>query len=310
LVCIFCSFSASANQVEILNLYDAFGHHHEGTEQDHGLSILVRYNGKTILFDSGTNSDILEMNSQALGVDLAEVDFAVASHAHLDHTGGFHYLLRVNPNVKIYYPNDTFGVSAPLNFDISGKDKSIVERLPLEQRYFQGKSTIARIETNGIHYKSVIYVKEHTQIIPGMNLIVTKSENIGYFTKYPGIDLHGHPTRDDGKAKFIGLPELSLSLSLPEGEILLVGCSHSTVEEIVMETKKQLNRDVYLLAGGYHLLPYEQKTIEGIADRLKNNLSVKNVAPAHCTGHLGFHVLTEKFGKYYRFFGQGNRIKL
>lgn len=308
-VCFLFSSFASANKFEIINLYDAFGNHHPGTHQDHGLSILVRYNGKTILFDSGTNSDILEENANALGIDLSEVDVAVASHAHLDHTGGFHYLLRINPNVKIYYPNDTFGASAPLSFDISGKDKKISEKLPTQQRYFNGTTTTAHLETNGVHYKSVIYVKEHTQIMPGVNLIATKSENIGYFTKYPGVDLHGRPVDDEGEAKFLGLPELSLSLSLPEGEVLLVGCSHSTVEEIVAVTREELKRDIYMLSGGYHLLPYDQITIEGIADRLKNKFSVENVAPAHCTGHLGFHVLTEKFEKNYRFFGLGSRIK-
>ncbi len=307
LVCFLYGFQVVAKDLEIINLYDAFGNQHAETQQGHGLSILVKYNGKVILFDSGGNSDILEKNVNALNVDLSEVDFAVASHAHLDHTGGFHYLLRVNPDVKIYYPHDTFGASAPSAFDISGKDKSVVEKLPRMQRYFQGESTAVRLESNGVHYNSVIYIKEHTEIMQGVNLLVTTSESIGYFTKYPGVDEDGNETEI---TRFIGLPELSLSLSTPEGEVLLVGCSHSGVEEIVSTARQELGRDVYLVSGGYHLIPYDQITIEGIADRLMDDLSVQNVAPAHCTGHLGFHVLTEKFGENYKFFGLGSRLKI
>ncbi|NIS17609.1 MAG: MBL fold metallo-hydrolase, partial [Phycisphaerae bacterium] len=70
--------------------------------------------------------------ANALNIDLGEVDFAVASHAHADHTGGFHYLMRVNPDVKIYFPNDFFGASGPLTFDIGGTDPHISKELPKE----------------------------------------------------------------------------------------------------------------------------------------------------------------------------------
>ncbi|RZM01555.1 MAG: MBL fold metallo-hydrolase [Pedobacter sp.] len=43
-----------------------------------------------------------------LGIDLKKIDMVVVSHAHYDHLNGIDYLLTINPNVKIYFPDDIF----------------------------------------------------------------------------------------------------------------------------------------------------------------------------------------------------------
>src|SRR5438552_14616142 len=88
------------DQNSILNLYDAFGYQKRGTILDWGFSVLVRYNRKTILFDTGNNADTFEHNVKALVVDLNQIDIAVLSHRHFDHISGFDYVLKVKPAVK------------------------------------------------------------------------------------------------------------------------------------------------------------------------------------------------------------------
>jgi len=105
----------------IVNLYDAFGPADERLTHDFGFSALVRYNGKTILFDSGSDADLLKANTEALGIDLRAVDFAVASHAHYDHMNGFDYLLSINPDVEIYFPADHFW-GASTKFSVAGAE--------------------------------------------------------------------------------------------------------------------------------------------------------------------------------------------
>jgi glyoxylase-like metal-dependent hydrolase (beta-lactamase superfamily II) len=100
----------------IVNLFDAFGALPPGAEHAFGFSVLVRYAGKTILFDAGSSADVLEKNVKAMGIDLRQVDFAVASHSHFDHTSGFDYLVAVNPHVRIYFPDDIFW-GAPFEYD-------------------------------------------------------------------------------------------------------------------------------------------------------------------------------------------------
>lgn len=285
----------------IINLYDAFGPGADGTTFDFGFSCLIVHEGKTILFDAGTNADILEANAKALGADLGAVDFAVGSHAHPDHLDGFDYLLAVNPSVKIYLPGD-FYCGAPLPYSVEGPSPGAGEALPRDQRYFQGGDTGITLRPKGrFGGADVEYVRENREIAPGVTLIVTESRTLGYFSRYP-------PHEDS--PRLVGMPEVSLSLSTKEGEVLVVGCSHSSVEEIVKQSKEHLDREIDLVFGGYHMLPYDEQTIAGVAARMRDEYGVKRAAPAHCTGHLGFKVFRETFGDGYESAGLGAAIPI
>ena len=52
-----------------------------------GLSLLIEYRGKRYLLDAGGSKRCAE-NADRLGVPLSEVDAAILSHAHFDHSGG------------------------------------------------------------------------------------------------------------------------------------------------------------------------------------------------------------------------------
>jgi 7,8-dihydropterin-6-yl-methyl-4-(beta-D-ribofuranosyl)aminobenzene 5'-phosphate synthase len=297
----------------IINLYDAFGEEKEGLTWDFGFSCLVKYNGRTILFDSGTNADIFKRNVETLGVDLRKVDYVVASHAHFDHINGFDYLLEINPDVEIYFPFDPFwGANIP--FDVSGQEPGVADSLEMRMRYFQGDYETCRFNQSGRFWKAnVQFIRQNSEIEPGVKLIATSSPYMGYFSKYPNLDIDesGMAFNNDLKdnTTFIPLQEISLSLETDEGEVIVVGCSHSTVEKIIMETKNYTENDIALVYGGYHLLPYKREVLQQMADRLKNDLGVKRVAPAHCTGHLAFRTLKMAYGEHYLFAGLGEELK-
>ena len=73
----------------------------EGVGAEHGLSLWVEACGKKLLFDSGASGLFLE-NAARLGIDIAEADFAVLSHAHYDHGGGLAAFLQANSRAKVY----------------------------------------------------------------------------------------------------------------------------------------------------------------------------------------------------------------
>jgi len=325
LVCIVIVFSACSrenkktsvleNQIDyreieentIINLYDAFGEDKEGLIKDFGFSCILKYKGKTILFDGGTNADIFKNNVEALNIDLSKIDFAIASHSHFDHINGFDYLLKVNPDVKIYFPFDLFwGANIP--FDVSGTDSMIIDSLDKRMQYFGGDFKDYHFNQTGRFWNANIeFIKENTEIEPGIKLITTSSPNMGYFNKYPSLD--ACENCESHSAKFNGLKELSLSLTSDDGEILFVGCSHSTVEKIIVESKEYTDNAIEMVYGGYHLLPYDRTALTQLTSRLKNDLKVKNVAPAHCTGHLAFKILKDSFGENYVFAGLGEIVK-
>ena len=157
------------------------------------------------------------------------------------------------------------------------------------------------------------FVKEHLQIENGVKLVFTRSPYLGYASKYPSVEemkIQGEESETSGDIQFAGLPELSLSLSTDRGEVILVGCSHSSVQNIVVDTKGFTGEPVHLVYGGYHMLPYGREEISTVASRLKNELGVERVAPAHCTGHLAFKVLMDVYGEDYLFAGLGSTVRM
>jgi 7,8-dihydropterin-6-yl-methyl-4-(beta-D-ribofuranosyl)aminobenzene 5'-phosphate synthase len=297
----------------ITNLYDAFGEDNSEMAKDFGFSCILKHNGKTILFDAGTNADIFKKNVEALNIDLKQVDIAIASHAHFDHINGFDYLLEVNPDVKIYFPFDLFwGANIP--YDLSGQEATIIDSLDKKMQYFGGDFKSYEFNQTGRFWTANIeYIKENKEIAPGIKLVTTSSPFMGYFSSYPkvAIDSQDGIMTDNPAtvAKHVELKELSLSLSTDEGEIVIVGCSHSTIEKIVAETRSYTNNNIAMAYGGYHLLPYDRKTLTDLSLRLRDELEVKKVAPAHCTGHLAFKILQNHFKENYVFAGLGTTVK-
>ncbi|HPJ02830.1 MAG TPA: MBL fold metallo-hydrolase [Candidatus Limiplasma sp.] len=74
---------------------------------EHGLSLYIEASGYKILFDTGQSSAFIR-NAETLGVDLAQVDFAVLSHAHYDHSGGISSFLQFNDHAKVYVSQYAF----------------------------------------------------------------------------------------------------------------------------------------------------------------------------------------------------------
>lgn len=293
----------------ITNLYDAFGKD-TSLVKDFGFSCITNYKGKIILFDAGSNAAIFKSNIVKLGIDLRKVDMVVVSHGHFDHLNGLDYLLEVNPQVKIYFPYDIFW-GAPVPYDATGQEPSVKDSLPKYMQYFDGGNTKFMINQSGRFWNANIeFVKTSREILPGLTLIATSSSFMGYFSCYPNksfVDGQFEQPKDD--CKQTGLPELSLSMKTEKGEILVVGCSHTGVENIITETKKQTGHKIEMVYGGFHTLPFDRKQTTALVNKLINELQVHRVAPAHCTGHLAFKLLQDAYGSDYIFAGLGETIQ-
>ena len=258
----------------LINLYDHVTGPTSGDAiPDWGYSAFIRYNGTTILFDGGTSAVILEHNAKTFGVDLREVDMAVISHNHGDHTVGIDYLVQVNPSVKIYVP-------AGSGLGGSGDEYRKGYRWQIDELYAVGQVT---------------------EIAPGATLIPTQSPHTGFFSRYP-------PHEQD--PQLYGLPELSLALQTKDGDMFLVtGCSHSGVNEIVRATKEATGAEIEFVTGGYHLGPYSREYVTEIAREMRDDLGVARAGATHCTGDDAIAVFREVFGEDYVFAGLGAHLE-
>ncbi|MDQ7969680.1 MAG: MBL fold metallo-hydrolase [Oxalicibacterium faecigallinarum] len=271
--------AAPAKDAKLTVLYDAFGK--EGAlEKDWGYAALIEVDGKRILFDTGNNGDILKKNAAAKNVDLSKLDFVVMSHRHGDHMGGLAYVLSLNPKVKIYAPKEGFGVyGGDLPSSFYPKDTS----LPPEQRYFDGKPA----ET--LHFGSAWpgadfkLIDKDAEIAPGIHVIAQVSDKKGT----------------------LELRELSLAINTPNGVIIVVGCSHSGVENIVAAATK-INPKIQFVGGGFHLIQGQAEELSKVITALRDTYKVAYIAPGHCTGELTFTALKKAFGDHYLYAGLGS----
>jgi len=71
---------------------------------DWGFACVIQGPEKTILFDTGTNGEILLTNMRQLNLDPAAIDVVVLSHAHRDHTGGLDTFLGKRSGIPVYLP--------------------------------------------------------------------------------------------------------------------------------------------------------------------------------------------------------------
>ena len=87
-------------------IYDNY-EHNPSCRTDWGFSCLVEGFDKTILFDTGTKTEIFAGNVEALKLDLSKVGVVVVSHFHGDHTGGMDAFFEIKTDVPIYVPVDS-----------------------------------------------------------------------------------------------------------------------------------------------------------------------------------------------------------
>ena len=268
----------SEDKNQILNLYDNIVYKSGDAIPDWGFSAYITYNGKTILFDTGTYPDIFKHNAKVLDADLTSVDIAIISHIHGDHIGGLDYFMDVHPNFTLLLPND---------WHIGG------EASILEESYSRGYN---------YRHKNTQFITDHTEIAVGMHIIATTSPIVGISWGYP-------PNED--KPLFIGLPELSLALENNNGQFTLVsGCSHSKIEEIVKVTKQHLGKNVSLVIGGFHHIPYSSDYVTSIANMMKDELGVEKIACSHCTGEKAIKIFQDIYKENYCAAGLGSRLLL
>jgi 7,8-dihydropterin-6-yl-methyl-4-(beta-D-ribofuranosyl)aminobenzene 5'-phosphate synthase len=270
------------SEKRITILYDAFGPP-SSLKMDWGFAALIEYDGRRILFDTGNNAKIFEHNVSQLNVDLSKLDAVVISHRHGDHTSGLNHLMKVNPGVKIYAPQEGayFNTPTPVAF------LQRTPGLPPNMSYYRGAQPDAFRSGSPWPDANFEIVRQTTEIFPGFFVLTTVSEKPG--------------TRD--------MNEVSLAIKTPQGLAVVVGCSHPGVEKILANAAS-IDRELYTVTGGFHLVMTPAQEVQQVAATLFDKLKIKRVAPGHCTSELGFKVLMEQFKDHFDQAGLGQMIAL
>lgn len=69
-----------------------------------GFACVVHGPEVKVLFDTGSDGDILLENMRVMNIDPREIDLVFISHMHYDHTGGLDSFLLINHDIKLFLP--------------------------------------------------------------------------------------------------------------------------------------------------------------------------------------------------------------
>ena len=103
------------------------------------------------------------------------------------------------------------------------------------------------------------------------------------------------------------LKEQSLVIETSKGLVVITGCAHPGIVNIVKFAKNYLKKDIYMVLGGFHLMAYSENQVNKIIEDLRE-LGVKKVGPSHCTGGRAIELFKEAWGKDFIELGCGAKI--
>lgn len=245
-----------------------------GCEAEHGLSFYIETKRHKLLVDCG-QSEMFLRNAARLGIDLTQVDTVVLSHGHYDHAGGILAFAARNPRARIY-------ASAAAG----GEYYSMV---------------------GGAHY---IGIDKRILDLPGFCPVEGELRIDEELFLFSGITGNKFPAKGNRNLKELVNGELRqdrfeheqcLVVTQGEQNILLSGCAHHGILNILDRYRELFDRDPALVLSGFHMVQadgYSEEDLQRIratADELLQTDAVYYTG--HCTGPEPCAVMKEIMGE-------------
>ncbi len=237
-----------------------------------GLSLHIEFNGKRYLLDTG-GSDLFLINAEKLGIDISDVDCAILSHAHYDHSLGMEAFFRANSKADFFVsPNARENCYGSIGFPgrYIGLPKGI---LSAYRDRIKSPSGIAEIDRN-------VFVVPHTTA--GLSKT--------------GLKAHLYVRRGWMYFPDDFSHEQTLVLREEGGLVVFNSCSHSGAEVVMDEVRKAFpGENVKAYLGGLHLFRMNDSQIMEVASKIRES-GISRIITGHCTGDSAFAVLKACLG--------------
>ena len=246
---------------------------------EYGFSCLVETASGTYLFDTGGGLTIIN-NTERLAINLSRLDGIILSHGHFDHTGGLKQVLEQTGPIAVYAHPDLFdrrfsSHGGPLrSIGIAG-ERNELEALGAD---FQLSKEPVEITANMLLSGCVPRVNPHETGDPKLVIEVAAGKHAR------------DPLEDD----------LSLFLHTDKGLVLVLGCAHAGLINIIDHAVAVTGeKRIHAIVGGTHLMYSGKDQLKATMDRLESE-DVTHIGASHCTGRNGALALAARFGE--RFF--------
>jgi 7,8-dihydropterin-6-yl-methyl-4-(beta-D-ribofuranosyl)aminobenzene 5'-phosphate synthase len=232
-----------------------------------GFAALVEADGRRILFDTGYLPNTVHQNAKELGIDLSDITDVILSHNHDDHTGGLVTLRR----------------------ELAKKNPAALSRAHVGRGIFW-----SRPKKDGTEGNPLLAFRPEYEASGG-----TFIEHSGPVELAPGVWLTGPVPRPNPERNWSGkgqvqspqglvedtLPEdQSLVIDTDQGLVVITGCGHAGVVNILEFSRKQVrSAPVHAVLGGLHLFRADEKTLAWTGRKLRE-MKLGHLMGAHCTG--------------------------
>ncbi|MDJ0721731.1 MAG: MBL fold metallo-hydrolase [Desulfobacterales bacterium] len=254
---------------------------------EHGFAAHVAHSAVDLLFDTG-QGHTLPHNLEASDACLAEVGAVVLSHGHYDHTGGLAWVLEQTGPVAVHAHPAVF-------------DRHLVRDADAA-RFVGCPWTREELEAAGARF---VFHDRTVEIAPGLWFISGYSRRRGQtpadgrLVLEKADELVPDPMADDA----------SLLLDTASGPVLLLGCAHGGVLNILDHVRAHLGiRRLHAVLGGTHLMFFTPEQVRAVIAALEA-FDVALVGVSHCTGDAPAMQLAHHFGGRYRRAAAGSRFR-
>ncbi len=248
-----------------------------------GLSVFIETDRHKILMDAGWN-DVFLSNAEKLGVPVEEADTAVLSHDHYDHgqsfplffehMAGHRYLFYLSSDVL--WPGYHRRPDGTLTSTGCGLSDAELIRARVPHRYVE---------------KSVFHPFADE---PEVALLSRFEKRCGF---EPVLD-EFLKMRGGGLARDEFDHELAMALPVQDGLVLLTGCAHSGICNMILAAEERLGRPVTAVLGGTHLKASGPERAMDTIRFFNDRPALKTAAVCHCTGAPALQLFSEHCRAY------------